>query len=193
MGAGGVEILDGERELGEPAVAVRILPVLLDEAQILRHRLAELAALDEEPGIFLARLQMLAVEPEDVAELDHRPVGVALGEQRHAALVMLLGALLGGVAGGERHGAGEEQGGEAEATGKSGKLSIGSGLSASATRASGRLELGRHRCGPNGGGGGWQGGGGMVKAQGCTPSRRQRAASAAGSAPRPSRSICRAR
>ena len=51
------------------------------------------------------RRVMVAVEPEHVAELDHRPVDVALGEQRHAALVVRLGALLGGVAAGERQAA----------------------------------------------------------------------------------------
>jgi hypothetical protein len=101
MGRGGVEVVDRERELGEALVPLGIRPVLLDEAQILADRLVDPAQGDEFGGIGVAGGRMVAIKAEDVAELDHRPLGLALGEQGHAALIMGLGALLGSVAGGK--------------------------------------------------------------------------------------------
>ena len=102
VGRGVREIAHRQRQLRDLLAALEAVRILLDEAQVLAIRLAQLAPLAEHPGIGQPRLGMIAVEAEDVAELDERPVDLAGGEQLYPALVMRLGAFLGRVAGHER-------------------------------------------------------------------------------------------
>ena len=106
---GGGEVLHLERDLDDGALRLEVGRVLVGHPQVLPHRLAGDAARALDAGEGEPRRDMVAVEAEDVAELDQRPVGVALGEQRHAALVVPLGPLLGAVAGGEPEQGGKDQ------------------------------------------------------------------------------------
>ena len=99
---GGGEVLHLERELGERAPAATLRGSCSTTRRSWPQGLAGLAAPAQDAGIGEPGGGVLAVQAEDVAQLDHRPVRVALGEQRQRALVVGLGALLGGVAGGER-------------------------------------------------------------------------------------------
>ena len=104
----GVEVLDLERERGQLAVAGGVARVLLDQAQVLAEGAADVAPLAQELGEAQPGGRVVAVQAEDVAELDHRALRVVRLEQRQRAPVVLLGALLGAVAGGDRQD-GEEQ------------------------------------------------------------------------------------
>ena len=99
VGLGGLEVLDPERQLGQPLVAGDVAPVLLDQPQELADRLLDPALLDHQVGVVEPGRLVLAVELEDVAELDDRLLDLALGEERLRPLVVAGGALLGGVAG----------------------------------------------------------------------------------------------
>ena len=106
---GGGEVLHLEGDLDDGALRLEVRRVLVGHPQVLPHRLAGGAALALHAGEGEPRRDMVAVEAEDVAELDQRPVGIAFGEQRDAALIVLLGAHLGAVAGGEPEQGGEHQ------------------------------------------------------------------------------------
>ena len=77
MHLGGVEVLHLEREGCELAVAFGEARGELDELQVLGDRVARLAAVGEQRGIAQPGAPVLGVEPEDVAELHRRPVGIA--------------------------------------------------------------------------------------------------------------------
>ena len=110
VGDGGVEVLDLERELGQPPVSLGEAGADLDELLVLAEGVAGLALRAAERGIAQPRLGMIGVQAEDVAELDRRPLVVAVLEIGEGALVVGLGAFVGAVAAGE--GDGEEEGGE---------------------------------------------------------------------------------
>ncbi len=116
LGRGG-EVLGRERQRGALLVAVEARAVEVDEEAVLGERAGGVAAVAQQPGVAEPRLLVLAVQPEDVAELDRGAVGLALGEQRHGALVVLLGALLLAVAGREPDRGDDEKGGEEGAQG----------------------------------------------------------------------------
>ena len=101
MGAGGLEILHRQGQFGEPLVAIHARPVLFHQPQELGDRLLQPALLDHQVGIIEPGGRVIAVEPEHVAELDDGPGRVALLQQLGGPLVMLLGAVLGAVAGRE--------------------------------------------------------------------------------------------
>ena len=105
----GVEVAGLERELGQRPLAGDVLRVLLDQAHQLVQRLAGLAAVAQQPGEGEPRRGMAVVEPEDVAELEPRPRLVAFGQQRQRPLVVRLGPLGRGVAGGQRQQGGQQQ------------------------------------------------------------------------------------
>ena len=99
VGPGGLEVLDAERQLGQPLVAGDVAPVLLDQPQELADGLLDPAFFDHQVGVVEPGRLVLAVELEDVAELDDRLLDLALGDERLRPLVVAGGALLGGVAG----------------------------------------------------------------------------------------------
>lgn len=107
---GGVEIPDLEGELGEGGVGLGEIGPDLDELLVLGEGVGGRALGAEQGGIVQPRLGMAGIQPEDVAELDRRPLLVARVEIGERALVMGLGALLLAVAAGE--GDGEEEGAE---------------------------------------------------------------------------------
>ena len=115
-----VEVLRGQREGGEFLVALQVGAVLVDEDAVLVDRARDVAAIAQQAGIGQPRLAMRAIEAEDVAELDRRALGFALGEQRDRALIVLLGALDLAVAGGEPERDEEEQDGGEGAEGHEG-------------------------------------------------------------------------
>jgi hypothetical protein len=87
---GGVEVLELDGERGQVAVAGGEVRREVDEAAVLGQRLAGVAAVAEQPGIGAPRLGMAGVQPEDVAELDRRPLGVARDEIGDGAPVVVL-------------------------------------------------------------------------------------------------------
>ena len=97
----GVEVLGLECERGQLAVAGGIARVLLDQPQVLAEGAADVALLAQELGEALPGGGVVAVEAEDVAELDRRALRVARLDERQRAAIMLLGAILGVVAGGD--------------------------------------------------------------------------------------------
>ena len=99
MARGLVPVVQFGREPGQRPAAFEVLGILLDQAQILADSGADIAAALLDLRIGQPRALVIAVELEDVAELDQRPVDLALLDQGQALLVMLLGALLGGIAG----------------------------------------------------------------------------------------------
>ena len=70
-----------ERELGQPLVAGDVAPVLLDQPQELADRLLEVALRDHQVGVVEPRRGVVAVELEDVAELDDRLLDLAFGDE----------------------------------------------------------------------------------------------------------------
>ena len=99
MARGLVPVVQLGRKPGQRPAALEVLGILLDQAQILADGGADIAAALLDLRIGQPRALVIAVELEDVAELDQRPVDLALLDQGQALLVMLLGALLGGIAG----------------------------------------------------------------------------------------------
>ena len=106
---GGVEVADLERECGQRALTLEVLRILFGEAQQLAERLAVLAARAQQLGIAQPRHGMGAVEPEHVAEFEHRPRLVALGQQRQRPLVVALGPFRRAVAPGQRQQGDQQQ------------------------------------------------------------------------------------
>ena len=107
---GGVEVLDLEGELGEGDMGLGEVGAELDELLVLGEGVAGRALVAEEAGEAQPRLGMVGVQAEDVAELDRRPLLVAVLEVGEGALVVGFGALRAAVAAGERDG--EEEGAE---------------------------------------------------------------------------------
>ena len=84
--------------------------ILFDQAQILPIGILQVAALALDAGIGEARLLVLAVQLEDIAELDQGAVDIAGLQQGHAGLVVFFGPFLGAVAGRERQESEEQEG-----------------------------------------------------------------------------------
>ena len=108
-GGRGGEVLRAERQRGELAVRREAVAVLVDQQHVLAERALGLALVAQQPGEGEPGLGVLAVQAEHVAELDHRPVGVAGGDVVEAALVMRLGAGLLAFAAAEREGGDEQE------------------------------------------------------------------------------------
>ncbi len=92
----------GHRHLGQGPQRLGVVGMLFDQPEVLREGFAEVAAVALDAGIGTARLLMLGVELEDVAELDKGAVDVTAFEIGHAGQVELLRTLLRAVAGRER-------------------------------------------------------------------------------------------
>ena len=96
--------------LGQNLADIGRVGILFDQAQILAVRLGQLAALDQDIGIGLARLKMEGVVFEDIAKLDQGAVLVAGCQQGLAGLEILHRLFLVGFAARQRHGGHKGQG-----------------------------------------------------------------------------------
>ena len=94
VGPGRRDVPERQRETRGGATALQAAGILLDETQVLAQGSRSVAARLEKSGIGEARLGVVAVELEDVAQFDLGARGLALGDQGQPALVMRLGALL---------------------------------------------------------------------------------------------------
>jgi hypothetical protein len=73
----------GDGDLGQGAAHLGRVGILFDQAQVLAVGIPDIALRQKRVGKGQARLLVEAVILEDVPELDHRAVGVALGKQFH--------------------------------------------------------------------------------------------------------------
>ncbi|OIQ74303.1 hypothetical protein GALL_440460 [mine drainage metagenome] len=94
-----VEVRSLQRDFGQRAIAVYIVGVLFDEAQILAVGFMQVATVAQQLGIGGAGIVVGAVELEYIAEFDHRTINVAGFQQGKASKVVLLRALFGGITG----------------------------------------------------------------------------------------------
>ena len=110
MEGGGVGVLDFEGELGERGMGLGHVGPDLDEVLVLVEGVAGRTGGTEHRGVMQPCLGMVGIQAEDVAELDRRPLLVAVLEVGEGVLVVGLGAFGGTVAAGKSDG--EEEGAE---------------------------------------------------------------------------------
>ena len=100
-----------DRHLGQRDPGRQVVGILFHQPQVLAEGLARLAAFALHLGIGAAGFLVLAVQLEDIAELDKRPVHIAGLEQLEAGLIEPLGALFRAFAARQGDDGGKEKGG----------------------------------------------------------------------------------
>ena len=101
-----------DRHFGQRQPGFQVVGVLFHHQQILAVGFCKLTPLALDAGIGQAGVQMLAVQLEDIAELDQGTVHIALFQQRDAGLIVLFGPLLGIVTGRKAKGRHDHQSGQ---------------------------------------------------------------------------------